>query len=281
MKMQKLFLTIALFLSIIHFLSAQKVNANRLPPISTTSLACVIVYEQPNYQGRSASYCEAGMFQAPFSVKSMRVPSGYDVYSTNAGECFGGMTYTQSVIEMNQCPKGNMIAILATPSTKPIEITLRDISYTIHNGDCKRMYGAVGVSVTFEDLGLVAFAMGENDGWYNFINWEKGPVRNVVGNNSSPNLLNLVKTVRIDSRIWAKCKVNINTNLGSAHKGCDLCTDFTWNVKMPSQQTYPTNLNTAMTLYAPASGITQPMPVTRYAFDNRHSAVLYIGFRRL
>ncbi len=281
MKMQKFFLTLALFLSIFHFLSAQKVGGNRLPPISVRPLNCVTVYELPNYQGRSANYCEAGVFQAPFSVKSMRVPAGFEVYSTNAGECFGGMIYTQSVTEMNQCPKGNMIAILAIPSTKPIEITLRDISYTIHNNDCKRMYGTVGMSLTFEDMGLNAFGIGDIFGSYNFINWEKGPVRNIVGNNSSPNLLNVIKTVRIDPRIWTKCKVNIHTNLGSAHKGCDLCTDFTWNVKMPNQQTYPTNLDAAMTLYAPASGITQPMPVGRYSFDNRHSAVLYVGFRRL
>ncbi len=279
--MQKFFLTLALFLSIVHFLSAQKVGGNRLSPISVRPPSCATVYELPNYQGRSASYCEAGVFQAPFSVKSMRVPAGFEVYSTNAGDCFGGMIHTQSISEMNQCSKGNMIAILAIPSTKPIEITLRDISYTIHNNDCKRMFGTVGVSLTFQDLGLVAFGIGETDGGYNLVNWEKGPARNIVGNNTSPNYLNITKSVRIDPRIWTKCKVNIYANLGSAHKGCDLCTDFTWDVKMPSPQTYSTNLEAAMTLYAPANGATQPMPTSRYAFDNRHSAVLYVGFRRL
>ena len=262
-------------------LNAQVIGTYKSPPLSIKTPNCVMVFEFPNYQGRSAKYCEAGTFQVPFPVKSMRVSPGYEVYSTNAGDCFGGMVYTQSVTEMNQCSKGDMIAILAIPSTKPIEITLRDISYTIHNNDCKRMYGTVGVSLTFHDLGLVAFRIGETDGGYNLVNWEKGPARNIVGNNTSPNYLNITKSVRIDPRLWTKCKVNIYSNLGSAHKGCDLRTDFTWDVKMPSPQTYSTNLEAAMTLYAPANGATQPMPTSRYAFDNRHSAVLYIGFRRL
>jgi hypothetical protein len=45
-------------------------------PITAVAL-CVTVYEQPNYQGRSVTFCEAGSFTAPFPIRSVRVPRGY------------------------------------------------------------------------------------------------------------------------------------------------------------------------------------------------------------
>lgn len=38
---------------------------------------CIVVYEQPNYQGRSEMYCDAGNFNLPFVVRSIRVPDGF------------------------------------------------------------------------------------------------------------------------------------------------------------------------------------------------------------
>lgn len=228
----------------------------------------VTVYEKPNYQGNKVNYIEAGVYTAPFIIKSIKIQQGYDVYTQNVGECFGGVL-TADNASLPGCDA--KIAILALPDTKSVDIVLSSITNNIHNNDCKKMYGTVNMSITYEDMNYVAYPKFNT----NFISWDKSVARSVNETHCS-NLLNVKRSVRLAPSIWAKCHIKVETDLGSAHKGCDLCTDFNWNAKMPSKKTFEADMNQVFQLWG------GNVPVGPYKFsDNKHSTTLCFNFRRL
>lgn len=128
-----------------------------------------------------------------------------------------------------------------------ISIKLLGVSSDIHNGDCKRGYGTVNVTLwEIDDRGnrvnkVRRLMMPGRSGEGNLLDWEKGPVRNI--NNFPVNgfLPNVEDKIATFSANYSLIKMNriilvVKTNLGTAHKGCDLCSDFTWDAKMPAEK---------------------------------------------
>jgi hypothetical protein len=232
------------------------------------NLNCVTVYDQPNYQGRSQSMCDAGSFTAPFPIRSIRIPTGYVVnVLANPGQEFA--SDWSSDLNNTDIRQNDPIRIVTTPRARQLEITLLQVNSNIHNGDCTRFYGTVSASVRLN-------SGASNLGSANLINWARGPVRNIPNYSASDvrNLENARFVVRVDENMLNQCTFSVNTNLGSAHKGCDLCTDFTWEAKMPQERLFTLNLASAL-----SQGTVVVGPYG--ASDNRHEIRVKFQVRRL
>jgi hypothetical protein len=224
-----------------------------LPPVP-----CVTFFDQPNYQGNSVNVCVAGSVTPAFAVRSVRVASGFSVYFSNIGECVGGQLLNSDMSQLSTCGD-NKITILAIPGTRTVSITLLKVESTIHNNDCKKFYGNVGFYLTFDDAPI--------DGYNrNLLSWARGPVRNVNNwTGKFENIENSTTTVRIDASLFTRCKLNFQAELGSAHKQCDLCSDFTWESKMATSNLFTTSISDALYFYAE-----HPIQGPMLTSDKRH-----------
>lgn len=203
---------------------------------------CATVYEQPNYQGRSMVFCEAGIHEAPFPIRSAYIPNEYDYFFPS--NCGGSRS------NLPACD--NRLTIISTSLLSRrlpyAKIDLLQVSSNIHNGDCQRLYGTVGVRMTVEDARGSIHEIRGNWSNQHFVNWDRGPVREIP-NYSAADVRDLIRVgshFRVDRQLESHCFITITSDLGSAHKGCDLCTDFTWEAKMPQPQTYRISLADAL-----------------------------------
>lgn len=227
----------------------------------------VEVFSEPNYGGTRVNFTSVGDQRAPFVIRSMRVPNGYIVF--NYSRLIGDIP----VISENSYLYNNIL-ILSTPkSRQEVEITLLQINSNIHNGDCQRFYGNVSFNIIFEYPDGRSLSILE---YLPTINWRRGPVRNIPNYSDADvrNIENKQTIIKVDESLLSQCILDIQTNLGSAHKSCDLCTDFTWEAKMPRTRTERLNLATAL-----SQGIVIAGPYR--TSDNRHDIRVKFQVRRL
>jgi hypothetical protein len=229
----------------------------------------VIFWEQPGFRGNSFPQNTVGDVSVPFTVRSISMTSGYSVYCSSVGECVGSAVYTSNINRLGYSEgscNGNRMIIIATPTTRTLEFTLMQAQSDIHNNDCKRVYGTVNLSLVLDNVDIL-----ENT---NLLTWERGPFRNISAPNSrASNVENIVRTFRIDPALYNRFRLRVDANLGSAHKSCDLCTDFTWESKY--RQPYSLDLLISAIL---AGGSTACLQRTA---DGRHQLGVAIGLRTL
>jgi hypothetical protein len=195
----------------------------------------VVAYEYPNYRGRSHIFYQAGLHTAPFAMGSIKVPYGYsffvepDLENVNCHD-LDGVGLADDWKDLSQyCETMRKITILTTPRSGKIEITLLQVNSTIHNEDCKRFYGKVSARALFNGGGLNSFSSWFRRNDMDFINWNRGLVRNILNYSETDvsNVEGISRIITVDEEVMNKTYLHFTTGLGSSHKSCDLCTDFT------------------------------------------------------
>ncbi|MEO6611396.1 MAG: hypothetical protein ABIT05_04660 [Chitinophagaceae bacterium] len=228
------------------------------------------VFERPNYQGRSASFTKdaTGKFIFPFPVQhvSIRIPDSLILYIKTCFEFASENAYTSSLADISL----ETLCGIRTDVKAHLRVTLNGISTSVHNNDCLRFAGDINVRVletspdetavesqmrwTVIERGAARVTTGPfmfpiftgsasvlSDSRY-AIELNKGFVFN---NNPVPQL---TEQGHYGSRIMqnstnvfivgrsalqsGRVKVWVKTDLTSSHKNCNLCDDFSANVKM-------------------------------------------------
>lgn len=230
----------------------------------------VKVYELPNYQGRVASFVKnaSGKFVFPFPVKhvSVKIPDSLILYIRTCFEFASESAFTSSQTDINL---ETLCGIRTDVKTK-LRITLNGISTAIHNNDCLRFGGSIQVKVmetaptenpveslmrwTVIERGSARVTTGPfTFPIFDFnpsqlsdpraaIELNKGVIFN---NNPVPNLTEQAhsggRLMQNSTNVFivgksalaaGRVKVWVKTDLTSSHKSCDLCDDFSSNVKM-------------------------------------------------
>lgn len=254
------------------------------PPIHVTNVIDwapgVLVYERPNYQGRSASFTKnaEGKFVFPFPIKnaSLKVPDGKIIYIRKCFEFPSEAAYTESQKVINL----EAVCGVRTDTKAKLRVTLNGISTEIHNRDCYRFGGKIEIKVMEDAPDNAA----ESQMKWTIIEAGSPPIHSdrytypiftndsvlidrpglalelnqgyIFNNNPVPHLTEQARygrSVKQNStnvfivgksalesgrvRVWVK------TNLVSAHKNCDLCDDFSNNIRMsaPAYAFVPVN----------------------------------------
>lgn len=211
------------------------------------SVGSVSVFSEYSHGGESRTFNTAGIIDVPFAIKSLKVGGGYEVVFPEGAEFPSPVLITKDYsFVLNQDCK--QIVITATPYTQPLhlELYLRDVFTNIHNNDCKRMFGYVNMLLLLPNgFEYPLGADNPNSSFFretaelSILNWQPGDAKYVTQGNSTPNLLNIpidLRRFRIDESLLPTSHLAFYTKLGSAHKGCDLCSDYTPNIGMPEIQ---------------------------------------------
>jgi hypothetical protein len=238
-------------------------------PAGGTELRDIIVYEQPNYQGRSGYFrLTNGALTLPFPKTnvSFEVPAGKIVYlRTECNAITSESVYTQSQTSINL----ENICGIRSDILSSIAINFNGISTEIHNNDCRRIFGEVKIVVYENSADLVQSFMPAGTG-ANFRGTDRFtfiPFKNenasttprisnyVFNNNPVPVLSRAIVNgtvgedyssfpVGLTALREGRVKIVVTTSLGSAHKTCDLCDDFSSNVRMKAPVSTQIGINT-------------------------------------
>lgn len=259
-----------------------KPNIDMSAAIGTT-VYDIKVFELPDYHGRSGYFTKVdGKLVPPFPVSniSFTVPPGKIVYIRTFFEFASEMVFTKSQTNINL---ENVTGIRSDEETS-IYVEFQGISTAVHNNDCKRVFGNIKVKLieTSPDRDAVQSFMllGPNPDTrgrqvirrsdvfepFNFANasaitepyyrnhiYNNDPEPSVIyprGRNSgvrAPATGNFVagKNALKEGRV----KILVMTDLGSAHKTCDLCDDFSSNIRMKT----PVNNLTGINVFYPGT----------------------------
>lgn len=227
------------------------------------------VFELPKFKGRTGKFrWENGKIVAPFKTKdaSFRVANGRIAYIRRcAGEFPEENAYTGSVASADLTG----ICGIRTDAAVTIPIQFNGVATIIHNNDCRRVFGDIRVKVyesapdgaaqammpcnaipVFRADAFTFLALSHPNSTtrsrYGRLVHDANPavpvistvVNSVTGGEAVGNFVVGASGLR-DGRVG----VIITTSLGSAHKTCDLCDDFSSNVRMtaPVTKTYPIN----------------------------------------
>jgi hypothetical protein len=234
------------------------------------------IYEFPNYTGRSVTTdIYSGMIRTslpfPSNDISIRIPNGYQMLvKTNCDPRheFPAQLWYHTSKPSLRLPGGLCEAKLYKKAL--FHVALEGIVTNVHNNDCKKVYGNITYSAsgTYYPNGtgihytgaayLPPFAAPSQDG-------KSSPPLRLMDftkdrtNRTSLFVYNYLPNTRFDwsgyspkvsmstpsySRPFSffvgdpdnAVTFNFGVNLASAHKGCDLCTDFTWNSKMATTE---------------------------------------------
>ncbi len=267
--------------------NAQKIKANKeLIAAVGIPVYDIKVFELPNYQGRSGYFKKVdGKLVPPFPASniSFTVPHGKIVYIRTYFEFSSEMVFTRSQTNINL---ENVTGIRSDEETS-IHVEFQGISTAVHNNDCKRVFGNIKVKIienspdrdSVQSYMLLApnpdisgrQVIRISDGFepFSFANASSMPetyYRNHIYNNDpEPNIIyprgrhsgvtapatgNFVagKNALREGRV----KILVMTDLGSAHKTCDLCDDFSSNIKMKA----PVNKLVVINPFYPGTSIT-------------------------
>lgn len=239
------------------------------------------VYERPDYQGQVASFTKnsTGKYTFPFPVQhvSVKIPDSLILYVKTCFEFPSENAYTSSLTDINL----ETLCGIRTDVKAKLRVTLNGVSTSIHNKDCLRFGGRIEVRVleTSPDVSPVESLMRwtviergsarVTTGPFMFPILDCGSSQLtdsryavelnrgfVFNNNPVPNL---TEQAHYGSRIMqnstnvfivgrsalqsGRVKVSVKTDITSAHKNCDLCDDFSSNVKMlePGYASVPFN----------------------------------------
>lgn len=122
-----------------------------LPPLNTDAVGVVVpdieFFERPDYQGKSGYFMKMlnGKYKPPFPLTncSFKVPRGKIVYIKTIFEFATETAYTNSERQINL---NNVIGIRSDDKAGVI-ISFDAISTSIHNGDCRKLYGNIKIAL--------------------------------------------------------------------------------------------------------------------------------------
>lgn len=231
----------------------------------------VEVFEQSNYSGKSGRFrMEKGKLMPPFKPMknvSFKLPAGKIVYFKFCTLEFpyeNAYTSSQGKIDLSG------VCGIRSDNIATLPIQLNGLSTIIHNNDCRRVFGSVRIKVfeTAPDgesqafMRYTASTSFPGPDVYTFQPFAQAsangriPYRNLVhdANPSVPSISTIVgsssggeatgnfkigASALTQGRVW----VMVTSTIGSAHKTCDLCDDFSSNVKMeaPITESFPLN----------------------------------------
>ena len=227
------------------------------------------VYERPNYQGRSAQFIKnaENKFEFPFPLQhvSFQVPDGMIVYIKSCFEFATENAYTRSQPDINL----EGICGIRTDYATLVNVMFAGISTEVHNLDCMRFGGRIDIKMmetapgdypmevlmpfkeyTFRDR-IDAYT-------YTPFNWDKSQLTNnrysplynntgtIFNNNPVPELTKQARDYFGNTQASGKnafyvgrtalsegrVKIWVRTDITSSHKTCDLCDDFSSQIKL-------------------------------------------------
>lgn len=278
--MKKFFSCFLLVLIISNIAGAQKFDSSKikrdipLPP-EPRKLARIVsdikLYPQPGYKGTGAYFNIAnGKLMAPFPLNdvSFTVPNGKIVYLK---KCDTEFPYEEAYTASQSKADLTKVCGIRSDDISGITIQFNGISTIIHNNDCRKVFG---------DIKIKVFELAPVDGAQSYMissagTYFRGPDRftflpfnnasaattplytNYVhnANPSVPTVTTIVSgrggvgealgTFRVGANALREGRVSIQviSNIGSAHKTCDLCDDFTSNCRMSAPVTEAVPLN--------------------------------------
>jgi hypothetical protein len=277
--MKKMLLSSMLVITFSSILFAQQKEITpqvQRPPSAAVSLSIIsdiTVYEQPGYRGRSGNFMmRGGRLESPFPISniSFTVPAGKIVYIKKCDGFPSENAYTASQTSINLTGICGIRSDILTTLT----VQFNGISTIIHNNDCKRVFGDIKIKIieispdrdaAMSDMILSPTPyVGENSftflpftnananttpTYINYVRNETGlrpSTLGVVGNRIS-NVGNAVGNFKVGRNALrdGRVKIVVISNLGSAHKTCDLCDDFSSNVRMAAAVTEVLPINHA------------------------------------
>jgi hypothetical protein len=240
----------------------------------------IIVYENPNYSGRSSKFIRnvKGVFEFPFLLMhvSFKVPEGKVVYIKKCSQEFA----TEDAYFMSQ-PNINLAGIcgVRTDMATTVRVTFGGISTEVHNHDCLRFAGRIDIQMIETSPGASpvtslmpfryrTFPGALNAFTYTPFNWNASQLKDqlydpyynntgtIYNNNPIPvldkptNRMGHVQTSSYNEFYVGRSALRegrvslvVSTSLTSSHKTCDLCDDFSSGIKMlsPGHEIIPLN----------------------------------------
>jgi hypothetical protein len=234
-----------------------------------TEVNDIELFEYPKFKGRTGRLrWENGKLVAPFKTAniSFRVPAGRIVYIRKCISDFPDEEAFTGAVDF-----ANLSAICGIRSDVAVTIPIQfnGVATIIHNNDCRRVFGDIRVKVyesapdgaaqammrcnaipVFRADAFTFLALSHPNSTarsrYGRLVHDANPavpviptvVNSVTGGEAVGNFVVGASGLR-DGRVG----IIITTSLGSAHKTCDLCDDFSSNVRMtaPVTKTYPIN----------------------------------------
>ncbi len=242
---------------------------------TTVTLTDVELYENTNYTGRKGNFkIVGGKLVAPFKTAngSFKVAAGKIVYFK---KCENEFPYEEAYSESQA--KANLMGICGVRSDNLVRLPIQfnGLSTIIHNNDCRRVFGDVKIKV-FEispdgasqsnmrhNLRATSPFRADNFTFLAFTNANANVTprynRHLHDANPSVPVVSTVVTstsggeavgsfgVGATALRDGRLSMLVVSNIGSAHKTCDLCDDFSSNVRMPAARTesIPINKNYA------------------------------------
>ncbi len=281
-------LLLLLFLISVAILNAQikipvdiKKTQNTTPKITGEIGARVFdvtVFESPNFQGRSGYFKWVNnKLIAPFPTEhiSFKIPDGKIVYiKTSSQEFSSEKVFTKSQADVSL---GDVTGIRSDNKTGVL-VEFDGISTSIHNNDCKKVFGNITVQVvevsptrdsirSSMPLGPVPGVTGRQviRNSSDFIPFKFADAnsipepyyRNYIYDNKTEPVFayNQGRNGGIlppatgyfiageNALREGRVKIIVSSDLGSAHKSCDLCVDFSSNIRMKTRVTESVPLN--------------------------------------
>jgi hypothetical protein len=276
----KKFLSLFLLLITISTLAvAQKFDSTKikrdlpkpLPGKLTRVVSDIKIFDQPNYKGNSGYFTIVdGKLKAPFPVNnvSFNVPSGKIVYLK---KCDTEFPYEEAYTTSQGKADLTKVCGIRTDDLSGFTVQFNGVSAIIHNNDCKRVFGDIKIKVfehapgdgaqSFMTCGAGTYFRGADrftfQAFSNASASTTPPYTNYVHNSnpSVPTVTTIVSgrggvgealgTFQVGASALREGRVSImvTSNLGSAHKTCDLCDDFTSNCRMSAPVTEAVPLN--------------------------------------
>jgi hypothetical protein len=231
----------------------------------------VEVFEQSNYSGKSGRFrMENGKLIPPFKPMknvSFKLPAGKIVYFKF---CTLEFPYENAYASSQGKIDLSGVCGIRSDNVTTLPIQFNGLSTVIHNNDCRRVFGSVRIKI-FETApdgtsqsfmrytSSTSFPGPDAFTFQPFANPNSStalPYRNLLfdENRGVPSITTIVNSINggiatggfkvgasalAQGRVW----VVVMSNIGSAHKTCDLCDDFSSNVKMaaPITESFPIN----------------------------------------
>jgi hypothetical protein len=229
------------------------------------------VFEQFNYAGKTGRFrIEGGKLIPPFKPMtsvSFKVPDGKIVYlkfCTNEFPYETAYTSSQTKADLSG------VCGIRSDDVKILPVQFNGLSTVIHNNDCRRVFGSVhikvfeiapdGASQSYMRCNPSTSFPGPDAFTFNPFTVANAnvriPYRNLLfdENPRVPTINTIVNSMNGGEAIASfkvganalsqgRVKVLVTSNIGSAHKTCDLCDDFSSNVRMeaPVSEAFPLN----------------------------------------
>lgn len=227
------------------------------------------LYELPKFNGKKGNFTwQDGKLVPPFALKhiSFTVSTGKIVYLKFCNNEFPyEVPYSTSQSDITLAG----LCGIRSDDVANFTVQFNGISTVIHNNDCKRIFGEITVKVIEQSVtGNPILFNCTTSNTYKANSTTFKPFSNTSANTTPaytnyvfaenrgiPNISTVVYgsgAVGTDEATFSvgatalregKVSLNVTTKIGSAHKSCDLCDDFSSNVTMAAPISETININ--------------------------------------